>query len=213
MLKKYKGTLWASSVLTVLPILAGVILWNQLPQQVATHWGIDGTADGFSSKGFAVLGLPLILLAFHWGCVFISSLDQRYKDQNAKLFSIVLWIIPVISLFINTLIYAAALGKSFNVLAAAICLMGALFIVIGNYMPKCKQNRTLGIKIKWTLENEENWNATHRMSGKLWVAGGLLFFATALLPAPAAAIVVTVLLIALVAVPVIYSYVYHKKHG
>jgi len=56
-----------------------------------------------------------------------------------------------------------------------------LFIVIGNYMPKCRQNYTMGIKLPWTLNDEENWNKTHRLAGKIWVAGGILIVISALL--------------------------------
>ncbi|MFQ8814402.1 MAG: SdpI family protein [Gallintestinimicrobium sp.] len=47
-------------------------------------------------------------------------------------------------------------------------------MVIGNYLPKVKQNNTIGIRVVWSLMDEENWNATHRFSGKLWMASGIL---------------------------------------
>ena len=38
---------------------------------------------------------------------------------------------------------------------------GLMFMVIGNYLPKVKQNNTIGIRVIWTLQDEENWNAAH----------------------------------------------------
>ena len=49
-----------------------------------------------------------------------------------------------------------------------------LFIVIGNYLPKIKQNNTIGIRIVLTLQDEENWNATHSFSGRIWRTSGIL---------------------------------------
>ena len=211
MLKKNKLTLILSSIVTLLPILVGLILWERLPQELPTHWGINGEVDDYSSKGFAVFGLPLILLGFHWICTLATALDHKNKEQHAKLFTLVFWIIPALSLTVSALIYATVLGYVFNVTTILFCFMGLLFIVIGNYLPKCKQNRTLGIKVKWTLENEANWNATHRMAGKFWVAGGLLFLPIGFLPQALTLWAMPVLIFVMVIVPVIYSYIYHKQ--
>ena len=66
MLKKKKRTLVLTSLLTLSPILIGLLLWNKLPEQMTTHWGADGVADGWSGRPFAVFGLPLIMLAVQW---------------------------------------------------------------------------------------------------------------------------------------------------
>ena len=52
-------------------------------------------------------------------------------------------------------------------------------IVIGNYLPKTRRNYIIGIRLPWTLENDENWSKTHRLAGKIWVLGGLLLFLNA----------------------------------
>ena len=86
----------------------------------------------------------------------------------------IFWILPVVSLFTNGIMYRTAFGKEFDLAVFVPALLGVMFIFIGNYLPKVKQNRTLGIKISWTLNNEENWNKTHRFGGKVWVVGGLI---------------------------------------
>ncbi|MBQ5810616.1 MAG: SdpI family protein, partial [Clostridia bacterium] len=85
------------------------------------------------------------------------------------------------------------------------------FIVLGNIMPKVKQNSYMGIKIKWTLESKENWFATHRMAGKVYVAIGLAFLVCALLPETVGIVMLLVGIIPAALAPVIYSYCYHKK--
>ncbi|MBR2895453.1 MAG: DUF1648 domain-containing protein, partial [Oscillospiraceae bacterium] len=66
MIKNHKWKLLVSSLLILAPMLVGLLYWNELPGQMATHWGVNGTADGWSSRTFAVVGMPLLLLAMHW---------------------------------------------------------------------------------------------------------------------------------------------------
>jgi hypothetical protein len=91
-------------------------------------------------------------------------------------------------------------------------LIGVVFIIIGNYMPKCRPNRTIGIKIKWTLANEENWERTHRLAGKVWVIAGVLCLPTALLPVTVFPYTMVSLLFVSVIVPLVYSYCLYRKH-
>ena len=211
MIKKNKWQLMISSIIILLPIVAGLLIWNYLPEQIATHWGIDGEPDGWSSKSFAIFGLPLILLAVHWACVFFTSHDPKNKDQNSKVFNMVLWILPVISLVVCGLTYAVALGNDINIGMAVRILLGILFVIIGNYMPKCRQNHTIGIKVPWTLHDEENWNKTHRFAGRFWVFGGLLLLATIFVPLDNFVYVLLPLILLMAFAPIIYSYVYYRK--
>jgi uncharacterized membrane protein len=110
------------------------------------------------------------------------------------------------------MVYAHALGMTLDVDTIALLLMGVMFLIIGNYMPKCKQNYTLGIKLPWTLNSEANWNATHRLAGRVWVIGGVLLLACVFLPENALAVAMQILLPVMVLIPVVYSYAYHKKH-
>lgn len=212
MIRRHKWALLVSSLVILLPAFAGVVFWNRLPEQMTTHWGIDSVADGWSGRAFAVFGLPLMLLAVHWLCVLVTAWDKGNRNQSRKVSGMVLWIIPVISLYTGGIIYGSALGVGFSVERLTPLLMSVLFLVIGNYMPKSRQNRTIGIRIKWTLESEANWNATHRMAGKLWVAGGLLLLAAAFLPVNGSLWAVAAVVPVIVLVPVVYSALYARKH-
>ena len=87
-------------------------------------------------------------------------------------------------------------------------LLGVVFIAIGNYLPKCKQNYTIGIKISWTLASEENWNKTHRLAGWVWVGGGIVMMLSGFF----GILWLTFLPVAImVLVPLVYSYILHKK--
>ena len=141
-----------------------------------------------------------------------AGLDPKNKKQNGKVFGLVFWICPAVSVLCSSFTYAAALSLDFNVTNMCVAFMGVLFIVTGNYMPKCKQNFTIGIKIPWTLNDEDNWNATHRFAGKVWVIGGILVLPTAFLPANIAIWTLAIVL-PLALIPIIYSGVYYKKHN
>ena len=189
----------------------GLIVWDKLPEQIATHWGVDGTPDGFSSREMAVFALPLFVFAVHWLCVFVTSKDPKNKDKNKKAQSLVLFICPLISILTSGLIYATALGISLRVEMIMPIFMGLLFVVIGNFLPKCRQNHTIGIKIPWTLNSEENWNATHRFAGKLWMIGGFVMMLCAFLPENYNFIVLFAITLIMTIIPFIYSFQFYKK--
>ena len=208
MIKKNLRLLVITSLVILLPIVAGVILWNQLPEQIPTHWNAAGEVDGWSGKGFAVFGLPLMMLAFQWICVLGTGADPKKANHPEKVLHLVLWMIPVINTVLMTVAYLTALGMEVRIEVILPVVIGLILTIVGNYLPKCKQNYTIGIKIPWTLNSEENWNKTHRFAGWLWTFCGLviiltgffggfwIFFGVALV---------------MVLAPCIYSYLLHRK--
>lgn len=211
MMKNNKWKLIASSVAILVPMIFGLVCWDRLPDTMNVHWGVNGEADGSASKAFAVFFIPLLLLAVHWICILFTAKDPKNKGQNNKVFSMVLWIMPVLSFYVNGLTYAVALGMKLRVEWMVPTLLGAVFTLIGNYMPKCRQNHTIGIKIKWTLEDEANWNATHRLAGKIWFICGIALFFFVFLPVKLLFWVTPAVVIAMVIIPMVYSYHFYKK--
>ncbi|MBQ1491504.1 MAG: SdpI family protein [Blautia sp.] len=126
------------------------------------------------------------------------------------MFTLVLWLFPVLSLVANVAIYSANLGYHLEMSRMVNILLGVLFIIIGNYLPKARQNYSIGIRIPWTLANEDNWNRTHRFAGFLWVIGGLLIVLLSFINfLPGYWFVSIILVIALV--PCLYSFWLHVK--
>lgn len=208
MIKKNLPKLIITSLVILIPIIIGLVLWNKLPEQMPIHWDINGNVDGYSSKTMAVFAMPLFLLFIHWICVFATSADPKKQNINAKTFSLVLWISPLLSLICNSLVYVSAMGYKLDVSMFMPLFMGTLFIIIGNYLPKCKQSYTMGIKLPWTLDNEENWNKTHRFAGFLWVIGGIIILITSFLRIVWVPLIIT---FPLVFIPTIYSFIIYKK--
>ena len=210
-MKKYKGLIIVSSIVILLPMLLGLILWNRLPDTMVTHWGAEGAADGAMGKAFAVFLIPVICLALHLICVFFTLMDKGNKEQNPKVVRVCFWITPIISLLCNGYIYAFALDSQFNmIMLGTMSFMGVVFILFGNYLPKCKPNRTIGIKVVWALNNEENWVKTHRFAGKTWVLAGVIFLLSLAIPGSMGMVVKAVAMLLLLS-PILYSYLYYRK--
>lgn len=210
--KKNKWKIIISSLVTLLPIVAGLILWDKLPDRVPSHWGPTGEVDAYSSKGFFVFGLPLLMLGLNLLCTVASGLDPKNKNHEGKPLILVYALIPALTILLSVATYFAAFELPIPVLNMVVAAFGLMIVFIGNYLPKCKPSYTIGIKISWTLNSEKNWVATHRMAGKLWVIAGALIILTALLPAKLIIWFFIPILLASVIVPFVYSYNYYKKH-
>ncbi len=212
MLKKNKIIIVLSSLAILLPVVYGLIVWDTLPEQLATHWNVAGEADGYSSKAFAVFGMPGILLVLQVLALVKIEREKKNKEQSEKVLRMVLWICPFLSWFVSFLVYSQALGKQISIGTWISAFFSLLFLIAGNYMPKVKHNRTIGIKIKWTLENEENWHLTHRLAGKLWVVCGVLqLLFVFVLPETILVASLMVLTVIAVGIPTVYSYRLSKK--
>lgn len=186
----------------------GLVFWGKLPDEVATHWGADNVANGWSSKPFAVFGLPGILLAVHLLCAFTTAVDPKRQSISNKIWKMVLLICPVVSVIVAVSIYGTALSIKINVGMICEVFMGVLFIVIGNYLPKCRQNYTVGIKLPWTLADPENWNKTHRVAGVVWMIGGVAALILAFVK-PELSNGLLVVIFAMVLIPVVFSLGYY----
>lgn len=211
MIKNNKWKLIISSIITLVPMLFAVLGYKILPDEIAVHWGIDGNADGFASPMVTFLLIPVILLAVHWSCMILTAIIDKNNKQNKKIIEIIFWIIPTISLVSCGMVFAAALGYTANMSAVIFLMLGVVFIIIGNYIPKTTRNLTVGIKLKWTQSNDENWNATHRFAGKVWVIAGFICLLAIPLPFKIFPFVAIAVVLLCTVLPTVYSYRFYKK--
>ena len=210
-MKTNKTLLTVTSTVTLFPILWGLIIWSQLPNQISIHFNAVGQANNFQSKVLAVFGLPLFLLLVHLFVIFVIGRDPKNSAMNEKMVRVIYWLTPIVSLSISYLIYSKALGSTTNPSVFVSALLGLIFVIMGNYMPKLKVNHTVGIRLPWTLQSEDNWHKTHRLAGKLWVLGGLILLLEAGLQFALSYVLVLVIL-AIVFIPMMYSYQLSRKN-
>lgn len=165
-----------TSILILLPSLVGCVFWNQLPEEIPTHFNLLGQADGYNHKMSAIFGLPTLMLLMYWLLLFLMIKDPKSSNISSKIQLLIYWIIPFVSCLSMISIFGEYLGYSMMSGLLAQIFMGVVMIVIGNYLPKTHRNYIIGIRLPWTLESDKNWRKTHRLAGKIWVLGGLLLF-------------------------------------
>lgn len=171
---KHKKTMLLSTILCLLPILLGLALYEQLPEQVPIHFDFAGNPDNYASKPFAVFFLPLLMAAINLLCHWLMSKDKKVQEASpAPLLVITGWMIPVLCNILTPITLFMGIGKQLPLLTISSLICGLMFIIVGNYLPKCKPNRHMGIKLPWTFASEENWRRTHRFGGFVWVAAGI----------------------------------------
>ena len=212
LLKEHKLLLLITSAVILLQTVVGVLIWDRLPDPIATHFNFRNEPDGWTSKAFTVFGMPLVLLALHWITLLVSSTkNAQIKNLNSKVKFLFWWIIPSVSLLLMVLCYGYALGTSFDIGRIVLPFVGVIFAITGNYMPKVRRNYSVGIKVPWTLADDENWNKTHRMAGPIWMLGGLVMVVCGVMNS--GALIPGVVCFNLIAIPTVYSLsVYVKKY-
>lgn len=184
MIQKNKGRLICSAFVMCMGMILGYTCENSL-------W-VNGT--------FAVTYVIAIAVTFY---------DNRNRQQSDKVIRMVTWIVPGMTLLYNGIARWIDMGvrKEYLLMAILYVGMGLLFVIVGNYLPKVKPNRTIGIRVVWALQDEENWNATHRFSGKIWVAAGLLSMSCGLFSDSMAALFLFIVAITAAAFgSILYSY-------
>lgn len=206
---KIDKTKWViSTLLCLAPILVGIYYYGDLPDMMVTHWGVNNEPNGWMPKAVAVFVLPAALAVLQIICLWATKFDKKTRQQPKIFTDIMIWICPVICILAYSVTIAYGLGHEVPVGEMLAPLLGVLFIVLGNYMPKLTMNSYMGIKLPWTYSSEENWNRTHRLGGKVWVICGFVFVIAAFGPwlwAIIGSIAVMIL------IPGIYSYVLYKK--
>ena len=147
-------------------------------------------------------------------CALVTSVDPKGKNISPKVYRLILCISPLVSIYAGATVYGNALDyKGVNSTVWINALMAVILIVVGNYLPKCRQNYTIGIKLPWTLADEENWDYTHRMAGKWWILGGVLTFLAGFQSWVDPVYVSLTIIIIVALIPAVASYLYFRKHS
>jgi uncharacterized membrane protein len=164
---------------TVVAVVAGFVL---VPPSTTlpVHWNIAGEADGFLPRDLALL-VPSGVVALVW--LIFLGVDRFAKpadrEAGAYVAGVVLTALTATFLTITVATVLIGIGLSVNMVQVVAVALGALLLVLGNAMPKSRPNSFAGIRMPTTLRSESNWLATHRLAGRLTLAGGLLLLVAA----------------------------------
>jgi uncharacterized membrane protein len=200
-------------MLIILSILASFYFYAHFPDRVATHWNYNGQIDGWSGRGFAAFFFPMLNLGLYLlflGLPYLDPKKDRYA-QFAKPYHIFKTLIVGFLTVIYFLVGSAGIGYPVDISLIVPSGVGVLFIIIGNYLGKIKPNWFMGIRTPWTLSNEEVWNKTNRLGGKLFIIAGLIMLIGFLLPPSIFWVIFIIILAVIILLPIIYSYWLYQK--
>ena len=204
-MKKIKwNILIITCILTLLPILFGISVWNQLPEQIAIHFDIHNQPDNYASKAFAVFGLPIIMLAFQVFCCLMTDFGVQRFSENKKMEQLSKWMIPAVTVVLYFITIGYSLGWAIDIRRAAVFLVSAMFVVLGNYTPK------LSYVKHYDLEPEVA-KKINRFMGFTMVIMGIFGIISGFLP-PIASIVWLCLLFLYAIISVVYTFVVIAKN-
>jgi uncharacterized membrane protein len=204
---------WPMWILILIPAIFGIINWNSFPDKIPTHWGIDGEPNEYGGKR-AVFLSPAIAIAIYLLLLVLPKIDPRKK--NYDLFSGAYWVIRIAIVLLMSGIGIVtdlfSLGYKLNVgMIVELSVLG-LLLIMGNQMGRIRPNYFVGVRTPWTLDNEEVWTKTHRLCGRMWVGTSVVLAVCAfILPAKLFAILFAISILPLAVIPILYSYLVHKK--
>ena len=214
-LKKVIEILIVLLILSI-PILYATIVYSDLPEIIPIHFDLEGNPNGFGSRSSIFLG-PLILAGAGIFSFFLitnlSSIDpKRYKQENGFLFIKLGFMLVIFLSALGIIIVRSSVVPGNIMIKNLFPLLGFLFMGFGYFMPSIGPNYFIGLRLPWTLESAENWNATHKLAGKWWMIGGVLQIISGfILPAEAAAIVFFIIMAIMIAIPTGFSYLKFKR--
>lgn len=170
---------WKSLIITCLvclvPILFGLVLWDKLPESIAIHFNFYNEPDNFASKSFAVILLPVIMVLTQILCCLINDFNAKMHGDRIKFERATKWIIPVMTIILQSAILIYALGINLDMRRIAAFIVGIVFLVIGNYLPKFDYIKN------YNLETEKA-KKINRFIGFETVILGILMLITIFLP-------------------------------
>lgn len=194
--------------------LAGLLLWNQLPDPVASHWNVNDQVDGYMSRFWGVFMLPLITLAMLALFLVVPAIDPLKANiaQFREVFNVFIVLIVAFMVYIHGLTLAWNLGYTgFKMSGAMLPAIGLLLIFAGFMMRQAKRNFFIGIRTPWTLSSDTVWNATHRLGAVLFMISGILAFIGGLVGGMTAFWLMFIPIIGSTIFLLVYSYVLYQR--
>jgi uncharacterized membrane protein len=203
---------WIALLLVLITVGFTAWVFPQLPEEMTIHWGVNGEPDGFASRGYAVSFAPALMIVLYLLMRLLPKIDPKKKNyvRFQSGLDVTMIATMVLMMAVQGMMLAYALGYDVPMGRVVPLLVGGLFVVLGNVMPRFKHNYFVGVRTPWTLANEQVWIKTHAVSGKIFFFGGLLLAATALLPAEYAATATFVVIIAIPVSTFAISYYFYK---
>ena len=175
---------WYSAAIVAAAIAMSAVAYPRLPEQVPVHWGIRGEPDRWGSRFEGAILLPFVMLAAWVLLRVLPRVDPRAPNyaKMQSTYDFMVSAVMTLLLIVHAMLLAAGLGYAVPVGRLTPVLIGALFAMLGNVLPRARPNWWFGIRTPWTLSNDRVWARTHRVGGYAMTAAGIVILAGAALP-------------------------------
>jgi len=201
-------------VLVLAVTIAGLSLWNRLPDQMASHWNVNDQVDGYMSKFWGVFLMPLITLGMFLLFLVIPNIDPLKANiaQFRDAFNLFIVLIVGFMVYVYALTLLWNLGyTNFGLGKAMMPALGVLFIFIGYMLRKAKRNFFIGIRTPWTHSSDRVWDETHRIGAILFTISGVLALLGSFFGGVTAFVMLMVPILGSAIFLVIYSYILYQR--
>lgn len=210
-MKNLGKLLGLTAVIAIIMFLVSAWAWQQIPAgaEVPVHWNAQGEVDGYGSKFEGLLLMPIIMVGAMGLVALVTFIEPRRRNllQSGKAFGAFWVALSLFFLFLHTSMVLVTLGYNVPINVVISIGVGALFIVIGNFLGKIRSTYTFGIRTPWTLDSDLAWNKTHRLGGKLFMLAGILILLSGIfLSGISFVAVMMVCIFGTVIVATVYSY-------
>jgi len=204
------GNRWIGLGLIGLMVVFGLVVSAALPERVPIHWGLNGEVDGYGSKTLALWLTPAIGLGLWLLFGVLPQVDPVVKDRGVALKPILGRYANAILLFlavVHVLMLGFALGWPISVVKVIGIGVGLLFVVLGSGLGSLQRNSFAGIRVPWTMTDDEVWRESHRVGGRIMmICGALIALSGLLLPVVAEAVAIGIFTVAMLIGILGYSY-------
>jgi uncharacterized membrane protein len=193
--------------------LATVAVYERLPDPIATHFDLEGRANGWMPRAVGAWFVPVFGLAL-WALVRFLPRVLPGADRKRLAGPLVALFAALTTVFmaaVHGLLLYVAVVPGATLTRSVWLLTGALFVAMGLVLPRVRRNPILGVRTAWTLTSDENWARTHRVAGYTMVLGGVCAAAAGTLGGAAGGVVALSSLLAAGLVPVVYSLVIARR--
>ena len=200
-------------IIGIVALILSVIAFPKLPEQIPVHFNAQGIPDNYGSP-LTIFLIPAIILLINVLAEITKHADPRAASYSvfSKHYYLFFLALNVFLFLVQLYLITYALEIiTFNAINVVVVAMGVLFIIIGNMLPKVKQNFFMGIRTPWALADEQVWYATHRFGGKMWFILGIILCICGFLPTAAQIPMVLVSVGIAAVVPMVYSYIFFKR--
>lgn len=203
-----------SLAIVALSFLAAIYAYPMLPEKVASHWGADGSPNGYTGRDFGAFFMPvlgLLLLGLFYALPLLDPMKGNYAAFRREYDNFTAAMIGFMA-YVYALTLAYNLGYQFNLVQLLSPAFAALLYSAGAMIGKAKQNWFVGVRTPWTMSSEKVWGRTHAIAGRMFKAAGIV--ALLGLAMPAVGLVASLcVLVAAAIFSIAYSYVEFQKEA